>query len=120
MNGSGSFGSWLKHRRKALDLTQAELADQVGCSVTALRKIEADERRPSKQIAERLGDALAIAPEERPTFIAFARRSTSASPPVLLPRVVDLPAHSLPIQPTSFIGRTEELSQIAQRLDNPA
>ncbi len=26
-----SFGPWLKARRKALDLTQRELAEQVGC-----------------------------------------------------------------------------------------
>jgi transcriptional regulator with XRE-family HTH domain len=30
---SDSFGYWLCRRRKALDLTQAALARQVGCSV---------------------------------------------------------------------------------------
>jgi len=52
MKFDGSFGSWLGQRRKALDLTQVELADLVGCSVTTIHKIEADERRPSTQIAE--------------------------------------------------------------------
>jgi hypothetical protein len=33
------FGEWLKRRRKGLDLTQAELAQRVGCSLPALRKI---------------------------------------------------------------------------------
>jgi len=29
---AASFGKWLRARRKALDLTQFDLADQVGCS----------------------------------------------------------------------------------------
>jgi hypothetical protein len=41
------FGDWLKARRRALDLTQEELA-QRGCSIFALRKIEAGERRAGR------------------------------------------------------------------------
>lgn len=37
-----SFGAWLKRQRKAAGLTQAQLAQQVGCSTIALRKIEAE------------------------------------------------------------------------------
>jgi transcriptional regulator with XRE-family HTH domain len=44
-----SFGGWLKERRKKLDLTQAELANCAGCTAATIRKIEADERRPSRQ-----------------------------------------------------------------------
>src|SRR5262245_11609345 len=68
-----SFGEWLKERRKLLDLTQTDLANRVGCSVMTIRKIEADERRPSRQIAELLADYLEIAPEDQPTFIKVAR-----------------------------------------------
>ena len=46
MKVGSSFGRWLRQRRKALDLTQADLADQVGCSVITIQKIEADARRP--------------------------------------------------------------------------
>jgi transcriptional regulator with XRE-family HTH domain len=53
-----SFGLWLKERRRLLDLTQTDLANGVGCSVVTIRKIEADERRPSRQIAELLADCL--------------------------------------------------------------
>jgi transcriptional regulator with XRE-family HTH domain len=60
-----SFGYWLKRRRKALDLTQEQLAQGVACSHFAIRKIEADERRPSRRLAERLADRLAIPPHER-------------------------------------------------------
>ena len=45
MDGHPSFGYWLRRRRKALDLTQEALAQQVGCSEVTIRKIEADARR---------------------------------------------------------------------------
>src|SRR5918911_310137 len=60
-----SLGQWIKRRRKACDLTQDELARRVGCSLETIRKIEADARRPSRQIAERLADPLGLAPDER-------------------------------------------------------
>src|SRR6266516_5496138 len=58
-----TFGDWLRRQRRALDLTRAELAASVGCSVSALRKFEADELRPSRPLAEALAGALAIAPQ---------------------------------------------------------
>jgi len=82
-----SFGNWLSLRRQALDLTRIELADQVGCSVVTIRKIELDQRRPSKQIAERLADALAIIPEERAEFVAFARHTEANLPSIPMPKV---------------------------------
>ena len=65
MSHAASFGRWLSARRHLLDLTQDELAQRVGCSVVTIRKLEADERRPSKQIAERLAASLAISEAER-------------------------------------------------------
>src|SRR5258708_584781 len=120
MSASGSFGSWLRQRRKALDLTQPELAGQVACSVTTLQKIEADERRPSKQITERLADVLAISLEERAELVAFARRSDTGVPVPPLRRSIATAFHNLPPQPTPFVGREDDLTQIAGRLANPA
>ncbi|MGC2167332.1 MAG: AAA family ATPase [Gallionella sp.] len=68
-----SFGYWLRRRRKALDLTQQALAQQVFCSGFTIRKIEADERRPSHWLAERLADALHIPEAERQEFLNVAR-----------------------------------------------
>jgi transcriptional regulator with XRE-family HTH domain len=68
-----SFGAWVRQRRRALDLTRDELATQVGCSIVTIRHIEADERRPSKQLAARLADGLQISSEERPAFLQAAR-----------------------------------------------
>lgn len=68
-----SFGNWLKTRRKARDLTQAELADQVGCSAAAIRKLEAEERRPSVQIVKRLAEIFGVPQNEQDNFLRFAR-----------------------------------------------
>ncbi|MFZ1237980.1 MAG: helix-turn-helix domain-containing protein [Anaerolineae bacterium] len=37
MLDTSTFGQWLKQRRKALGLTQKELAQQAGCAEIALR-----------------------------------------------------------------------------------
>src|SRR5574342_134390 len=71
------FGEWVKRRRKALDLTQDELAQRAGCSIFALRKIESGERRPSKQLAGLLASALEISEEEQPIFVRVARGDSS-------------------------------------------
>src|SRR5437879_5058869 len=120
MNVNSSFGSWLRQRRKALDLTQADLAEQVGCAIITIQKIEVAERRPSKQIAERLADVLAISLDDRATFLAFARRLIGDPPPLPVDVTVIIPAHNLPPQTTPFIGRENELVHIADRLADPA
>lgn len=73
MEGEVSFGAWVARQRKGLDLTRDQLARCVGCSVSALRKIENDERRPSRQMAELLAQCLQIPPDEHPRFIKVAR-----------------------------------------------
>jgi tetratricopeptide (TPR) repeat protein/transcriptional regulator with XRE-family HTH domain len=115
-----SFGYWLRRRRKALDLTQEALALRVSCSGFAIRKIEADERRPSRPLAERLAAALAIPPEEQPDFLAAARAVRAASRLHLDVRPVgaDTPAgpdHAAPGSAlgaasavTPFVGRSNE------------
>ena len=83
-----SFGYWLRRRRKALDLTQDALAQKVSCSQAAIKKIEADERRPSKALAQRLAEQLAIPAPERAVFLQAARA----------PRMSDrLPLDALPV-----------------------
>ena len=73
MNQDMSFGSYVRQRRREMDLTQEELARRVGCAAITLRKIEADDLRASVQIAERLAMALAIPLEERGEFVRKAR-----------------------------------------------
>jgi ribosome-binding protein aMBF1 (putative translation factor) len=61
-----SFGQELRELRRALDLTQAELANRVGCGVNAIRKLEAEERRPSRDLATRLASILGSRERSKP------------------------------------------------------
>jgi transcriptional regulator with XRE-family HTH domain len=56
-----------------LDLTQAELARGVGCAAITIRKIERDERRPSRQMAELLAEHLAIPSSQLDAFLRSGR-----------------------------------------------
>ncbi len=120
MDPEVSFGAWVTSRRKTLDLTREELARCVGCSVSALRKIEGDERRPSRQMAELLAGCRDSPPDQRPTFLEVARgqlrveRLGGVVPPTATQRVPGderpRPAHHLPTPPTLMIGREPELA----------
>jgi predicted ATPase/transcriptional regulator with XRE-family HTH domain len=124
-----SFGAWLEKRRKALDLTREVLARRAGCSVSALRKIETDERRPSKQLAAILADCLEIPEQDRPGFLKIARRERQLEQlhaPLPLPPLPavrqELPPRAstrLPAPPTPLVGREQELRALAQMLKEP-
>lgn len=121
-----SFGEWLKERRKALDLTQEELSRHAGCSVFALRKIESGERRPSKQLAALLADALQISDEDKPTFIRVARgdltlgRLHTSHPDSQLASSPSKPApHHLPLPPSPLLGRDSELAAMEKIFNDP-
>ena len=73
------FGRQMKQRRRDLDLTQEALAEQVGCSVDTIRKLEGGGLRPSRQLAALLAQHLAIPPDEQPAWIARARSGTEPS-----------------------------------------
>lgn len=118
-----SFGDWLKRRRKALDLTQRALAQQVGCAESTLRKIETERLRPSRQIAERLAVCLAIPAAEQPAFVATARRSplpvTATDPPHgdAVPVRTDRPSEGtwephFPTPLTPLLGRRHDVATV--------
>ena len=69
-----SFGKWLKARRYALGLTQDELARQVYCAEITIRKIEADQLRPSKELAALLVNALEVEAADQAMLVQIARR----------------------------------------------
>ena len=63
-----------------MGFTQKELADLINCATITLRKIEAEQRRPSAQIAERLAVYLNIPPTEQRAFIHYARGESLSAP----------------------------------------
>ena len=121
------FGIWVKRRRKALDLTQQQLAQRVGCSLATIVKIESDERRPSRQIAALLAEYLEIPMEQRDLFLKVARQakgSDALQRLASLPDVRSIPFQpfgqpSLPIPPTPLVGREHEVQAILLRLQDP-
>jgi class 3 adenylate cyclase len=134
MDEIASFGEWLRRRRRALDLTQAALADRAGCVPGTIKSIEADARRPSRQLAERLAECLKVAPEERAAFLKAARAELSpdqlASPTELVTRAVgstaaaplaDANQRALPTGTVTFLftdleGSTQLWEQHAQAM----
>lgn len=134
MDPPQTFGDWLSQRRKALALTREQLAQRVGYSVSALRKIEAGERQPSRQAAQLLANALELPHSARSTFLKVSRGELgldrlppprlSAIPVGTPPRppepVSSAPRLRLPVQVTPLIGRQRELAQIDELLANPA
>ena len=139
-----SFGTWVRRRRKALDLTQAALAHRVGCAEVTIRKLEGEVFRPSREMAERLADCLGIPSDERAVFLQAARGERAvdrlppptaqidltsrlliqAQPPVIsipidtIPYPAPLPAGSrMPLSPNPlFVGREAALRQLATAL----
>jgi predicted ATPase/DNA-binding XRE family transcriptional regulator len=115
-----TFGEWLKRRRKTQGLTQAELALQINCSTSLIKKVEAEERFPSRQIVKQLADVFSILPDERESFQKFARGDWMAAPTDTgdAPWRISHPQHNLPIQLTSFIGREEEIADAIRLLES--
>jgi predicted ATPase/DNA-binding XRE family transcriptional regulator len=108
-----TFGSMLKRRRKMLDLTQGELAEQVGCAVVTLRKLESDQSRPSKELAQRLAQYLEVPPEEEDAFLRLARGLPPVDPPGNRRAGAGHTYASNLISPlTPLIGREQELARI--------
>jgi predicted ATPase/DNA-binding XRE family transcriptional regulator len=112
-----SFGEWLKRQRKGMGLTQQQLAAKIHCSTIALKKIEAEERRPSAQMVERIAEVLNIPHLEQMPFLRFARGDWQYAPSSdredMPWRASDEVSRSnLPLQMSSFVGRDKERKEI--------
>ena len=120
-----SFGRWLKTQRQAMDLTQERFAERVGCTMSAIEKIERGARRPSQQVAERIAEVLSIPSDNLSAFVSWARgiqaqyqptlpgsvRAAAPEPAQVQP---EAPTHDLdlPAPLTSFIGREAEVAKV--------
>lgn len=131
MTEAATFGEWLKKRRKALDLTQEQLADRAGCSVWLIQKIEEGTRRASRQTAEILVACLQVEQDERPVLVEWARTGRAPYPGALGPGTQVAPQDStsdrapaagavdgsaglpgVPVPLSPLIGREESLTSL--------
>jgi predicted ATPase/transcriptional regulator with XRE-family HTH domain len=130
-----SLGIWISRRRKALGLTQRQMAEQVHCSLQTVKAIETDARRPSAQMAERLADVLQLTSALRDGFLRAARKDLAVAqlpPPVALEtdgaradgvahvQHIALKPGALPSQPNRLIGRTREIAAVIGLLRSDA
>src|ERR1700736_4678539 len=99
-----SFGQRLRGVRRDFDLSQAELGDRAGCSANTIRKLESDERRPSRELAARLCEIFEFSPRDRAEFMRLARGGQSAGRP------------RLPSAMTQLIGREQDVAIVRERL----
>lgn len=127
MRETESFGALLKQRRKEYGYTQEELAEQVGCSGATIRKIEAGERRPSRQMAELLAQYLEVPAGEREAFLRLARieaRSAESAEPdgasepqaARRSQAQPAPLAHLPVPLTPLIGREGAVASVRERV----
>lgn len=124
-----SFGQWLRQRRKSLDFTQVELAARVPCAKGTIRRLEAGDLRPSKQLAERMADVLGVVAEDRAAFIRFARGGSAEEadlPPLGVARLAvttQQPApvrrHMLPAGVHGLVGRQHAAEVAVELLGRP-
>jgi predicted ATPase/transcriptional regulator with XRE-family HTH domain len=111
-----TFGEWLKQRRKELDLTQEDLAQRIGCSTIAIRKLEAGARRPSKHIATIVADLFQIPGAEIEGFLSFARGLESAQVAPETSPVAPRQSGNLPSRLVRLLGREDAANEIGAYL----
>ena len=115
MSHTSTFGYWLRQRRKALGLTQKELAQQAGCAEVTLRKIESGDLSPSPQLAACLAKAVGATSDDLPGLVAVAR----ILDPDLAPaerRILPRRPNNLTAQLTPLIGRHHDIAAVRKRL----
>jgi transcriptional regulator with XRE-family HTH domain len=124
VDSEASFGAWIKQRRRKLRLTQQALAGEVGCSAELIRKIEADARRPSRVVAERLARFLGVPEQQHAVFVKVARaelRTDWLPPPdqfadPLATAITAMRPSNLPVSLTSLIGRAADRQALCATL----
>lgn len=129
-----TFGQWLRRRRKTLDLTQNELAARVPCAKGTIRRLETDDLRPSKTLAERLVVVLDVPESTQAAFVQFARtgfdqetflqdvgissnRYDNLPPAPATPRRDN--RYTLPAAPNLLLGRLHAVGVAVELLSRP-
>ena len=109
------FADVLRRLRAEAGLTQEELAEAAGLSPRTVSDLERGVSRAAhKDTAGLLAGALGLAGPVRAVFVAAARgRVPAAEVLAVQAEALDGFAGNLPVQPSSFVGRVEELADLA-------
>jgi predicted ATPase/DNA-binding XRE family transcriptional regulator len=104
----------LKRFRKQAGLSQQMLADRALISAQAVSALERGSRKvPYRYTLDRIAEALGLSEEARAQLELSARRARG----LRLEESVAVPAHNLPRQLTSFLGRADVVQEIVGLLE---
>lgn len=110
------FGTLLRRYRLAAGLSQEALAERARMSSDGISALERGHRRtPQRETLALLAGALALSEEQRREFETAAVRApiVRRGGPVTVGPWPDVVAADLPLSLTSFVGRENELAEIA-------
>jgi transcriptional regulator with XRE-family HTH domain len=122
-----SFGELLAEFRRAAGLTRAALARRAELNPRSIRYLESGGHETYSDTIHRLATALDLSDADRVLLEGAGRPATNPSQPSPrlepsngptreAPDVEAAPAHNLPAQLTSFIGREREQAELHQLL----
>ena len=117
--GPVTFGSLLRHYRMSANLTQEALAEQSSLSVGAIAALERGRRTaPRLDTIALLVDALHLDVPDRDAFTAAAAGQSMAAPTSSInePSPAASRTSTLPVPPTSLVGRDHEETALTHRL----
>ena len=115
MATSLTFGDLLRQHRLAAGLTQEALAERAGLSEHGIQKLERGVTHPYRDTLQRLLGALKLCDDDE-TRLRTAAQVAPRERRIL--GAAEAAHHNLPIPVTSFIGRQQELQEVAHRLND--
>src|SRR5579859_2468314 len=120
-NQFATFGELLKFLRRRAGLTQRDLSIAVGYSPSQISRLEQNERPPdAASLAACFVPALQLEPEWAARLLELAAISRAVDqPPETEPFPRTAPRHNLPSHLDPFIGRDQELAEIAALIEQP-
>lgn len=102
-----TFGALLKRHRRLARLSQAELAERAGFSVSYVSQLERGERTPVPTTVELIAEALGIETADREVLLATIRGQTHRATPVSAPDIDGSPR---------LFGRAREIAELERFL----
>lgn len=113
------FLDLIKERRHALNLTQAEVAHQIGCAHGTYRRLEAGHLIPSREFALRIAQVLEIPQGITASYLAELAAQWRKRVRPIQSSFANTETSVLPIPRTRLVGRTSEIKQLVSWLRSP-